>query len=162
MFELTDQAFVRVQPCLPAIAGAASHGATTARSRTASYGSCIRPAMARCPRAIRALADLLQPTAPLAAGRNLAQDLGSAGRRRFTHDRRGQTSKATLAAARAGGDAAAATTTLGGVHHTNRPAATAPRRSRPGSGPGLANDTRSCAPSRPRGSGPGSPTRADW
>ena len=39
MFELTDQAFALVQPLLPPIAGAASPGATTARSSAESCGS---------------------------------------------------------------------------------------------------------------------------
>jgi hypothetical protein len=108
-----------------------------------------RTAVAGCARAVRAVADLLQPAAPLAAGWDLAEDLGGAGSRRTRLTRRpprpGQPGAAAGGASGSGargpdGGAATTTTTAPGgpsVVSTTpaRPAAGAPPRSRPRSGP---------------------------
>ena len=110
-----------------------------------------RPTVARCARAVRALADLPWPAAALAAGWDLAQDLGGAGRRRARlrpgSPRPGQPGDAGGGASGSGargpddGDATTTTTAPGGpsVASTTpgRPAAAAPPRSRPGPGPTL-------------------------
>jgi hypothetical protein len=82
MFELTDQAFARVQPLLPANSrrGQALAGPPPgARGILWKLNTVRRGAM---PHTVRAVADLLQPAAPLAGRWDLAQDLGAAGRRR--------------------------------------------------------------------------------
>jgi hypothetical protein len=110
-----------------------------------------RPTVAGCARAVRALADLLWPAAPLAAGWDLAQALGGAGRRRAGLRRRsrwparpGAAGGGASGSGGRGPDGGAATTTTtapGGpwVASTTpgRPAADAPPRWRPGPGPTL-------------------------
>jgi hypothetical protein len=63
-------------------------GATTAKCWAASCGSCTPAGRGGISPGGLALADLLQPAASLAAGRNLAEDLGGVGRRRTRLNRR--------------------------------------------------------------------------
>src|SRR6266508_1173690 len=122
MFELTDQAFTGLQP--------------------------LRPAMAGYARAVRPVADLLQPAAALAAGWDLAEDLGGAGRRGPLRPRPLRSAQPGAVGGGASGsgergpddDDATTTTTAPGAHSVAsttpaRPAAAAPRRSRSRSGP---------------------------
>ena len=82
MFELSDQVFARVQPLLPAN----SRRGKPWRDHRQVLGGILwklhtgRP-WRDVPGTVRALADLLWPVAPLAAGGDLAQDLGAGGRR---------------------------------------------------------------------------------
>jgi hypothetical protein len=111
-----------------------------------------RQAVARCARAVRAVADLLQPAAALAAGRDLAQALGGAGRRRprLTQrpprpDQQGDAGGGANDSTGRGPDGGDATTTTtvpaarwAATTTPARPAAAAPRRSRSPPGPTLA------------------------
>jgi hypothetical protein len=110
-----------------------------------------RPTVARCPQTVRAVADLLQPAAPLATGRDLAEDLDGAGRRRPRLTQRpprpGQQGDAGGGANGSsgrgpdGGDATTTTTTpaarWAATTTPARSAAGAPRRSRSPPGPTL-------------------------
>ena len=152
MFELTDQVFAGVWRCCPPTAAAASHGAITARCWAASCGSCTPAGRGVMSRPVRALADLLWPAAALAAGWDLAEGVGAAGRWRRAGLRRRSRWPARPGAAGGGAsgsvgrglDGGAATTTTpapaapSAVSTTPaRPAADAPPRSRPVPGPTL-------------------------
>jgi hypothetical protein len=108
-----------------------------------------RPAVAGCAHTVRAVADLLRPPAPLAAGRDLAQSVGAAGhrpgglRRRPPRPGAGGGGASGSGARGPGGGDATTTTTAPAAHSAvsttpARPAAAAPPRSRPGPGPSRA------------------------
>jgi hypothetical protein len=117
-------------------------------SRRHPVEAAYRPAVAGCARAVRAVADLLQPAAALAAGRNLAQGVGHAGRRcarlRPRSPRPGAAGGGASGSGVRGPDDGAATTTTtapGGPWAVSttpaRPAAGAPPQSRSPPGPTL-------------------------
>jgi hypothetical protein len=112
-----------------------------------------RPTVARCPETVRAVADdLPQPATPLAAGRDLAQDLDGAGSRRprLTQrpprpDQQGDAGGGANDSTGRGPDGGDATTTTtapaacwAATTTPARTAAGAPRRSRSPPGPTLA------------------------
>jgi hypothetical protein len=105
-----------------------------------------RPAVAGCARAVRAVADLLWPAAPLAAGWDLAEDLGGAGRKRARlrprSPRPGGGASGSGGRGPDDGDATTTTTAPGGPWAASttpaRPAAAAPPRPRSPPGPTLA------------------------
>ena len=136
--------------CCPLTAGGASHGATTARCWAGSCGSCTPAGRGVMSPAGSGLADLPWPAAALAAGWDLAEGVGAAGRWRRAGLRRRSRWPARPGAAGGGAsgsvgrglDGGAATTTTpapaapSAVSTTPaRPAADAPARSRPGPGP---------------------------
>ena len=77
MFELSEQAFTCVQPLL----ATNSRRGRPWRDHRQVLDGILWKLQAGCPRAVRALADLLWPAAPLAGRWDLAQDLGAGGRR---------------------------------------------------------------------------------
>jgi hypothetical protein len=146
MFELTDQAFTGVRPLLAADRRRGRPCRDTARCWAGSSGSCTPTGRGGCARAVRAVADLLWPAAPLAAGWDLAEDLGGAGRKRARlrprSPRPGGGASGSGGRGPDDGDATTTTTAPGGPWAASttpaRPAAAAPPRSRSPPGPTLA------------------------